>query len=91
VSVGTWGSGRAGALILWFSLQMDVTSKESIIKVRDFIKAADGRLHILVNKLVTALSPLFLSRSQGATQCRSSGPHNRHIRRTPWGRRSSRR
>ena len=31
---------------------MDVTDKESITRARDFIAEKEGKLHILVNKLV---------------------------------------
>ena len=35
-----------------YRLQMDATDKESITQARDFIAEKEGKLHILVNKLV---------------------------------------
>jgi NAD(P)-dependent dehydrogenase (short-subunit alcohol dehydrogenase family) len=31
---------------------MDVTDKESILKVKSYIEEKEGRLHVLVNKFV---------------------------------------
>ena len=33
-------------------LQMDVTDKESILKVKAYIEEKEGKLHVLVNKFV---------------------------------------
>ena len=33
-------------------LQMDVTEKESILKVKTYIEEKEGKLHVLVNKFV---------------------------------------
>lgn len=37
------------------SLQMDVTSKESILAAKKVIEEKEGKLHILVNKLIVFL------------------------------------
>jgi hypothetical protein len=39
-----------------FRLQMDVTDKESILKVKTYIEEKEGKLHVLVNKLVQLIS-----------------------------------
>ena len=36
-------------------LQMDVTDKESILKVKTYIEAKEGKLHVLVNKFVRSI------------------------------------
>lgn len=38
------------------SLQMDVTDKVSIQKAKEYIEEKEGRVHILVNKLVGRVS-----------------------------------
>jgi enoyl-[acyl-carrier-protein] reductase (NADH) len=38
---------------------MDVTSKESIQKVKKEIEKEDGKLHVLVNKYVSSSRPLI--------------------------------
>jgi len=43
------------------SLSMDATDKSSILKARDFIAEKEGRLHILVNKLVTIVTSPYTS------------------------------
>lgn len=56
-------------------LPMDVTDKESILKARDIIAEKEGKLHILVNKLVT-INILFLHvlRPDASPQCGPSWP-----------------
>ena len=42
-------------LLYLLRLQMDVTDKESILKVKTYIKEKEGKLHILVNKFVRSI------------------------------------
>lgn len=39
---------------------MDVTDKESILKVKTYIKEKEGKLHILINKFVSRLTLLSI-------------------------------
>ena len=42
-------------------LRMDVTDKESILKVKTYVEEKEGRLHILVNKFVWSKSKLNIA------------------------------
>ena len=42
------------------SVQMDVTSRESILEVKKLIQEKEGKLHILVNKYVGVLLRMWL-------------------------------
>jgi len=46
---------------IFASLSMDATDKSSILKARDIIAEKEGRLHILVNKLVTNVTSPYAS------------------------------
>ena len=46
---------------IFVSLSMDATDKSSIFKARDIIAEKEGRLHILVNKLVTNVTSPYAS------------------------------